>query len=718
TLLTPDGGWRDPRWGPLIGALIGHDGESRVIFTSRITPSGLDPNRVLTRPVHALSRDESVLLARELPNLRALLHHETEPVRGPGVADPALGRRVLTLVQGHPKLLELADAAAVDPARLASQLAAAEAAVDGAALTAFLTDGATALDAAQFFQTLTAWTTDAAATLPASARLLLQTLCRIEDTDRTSAVLDGTWTELWRRLDQPGEPPPMAEMTAPLVANALIAADVDSTDPDAPVVYWIHPGIAEAIHIATPEAVTAAVDTTLATWWTAFAHWGIEQERTGRDISQLVVQAGLAAVPYLLRRHDWHTAGYLLEQVKVREGHSPVIAQAVIPPLRRIAEATGEPKDLGGLATALHVVDLGEAETLLRRVYEQAITSSNYHLAAIAASKLVPTLGDQGRPRDALTLADQQIELAHQAGLGAGTLLYNHAQRLQILSLLGHHMQVLTDLHLLRDRMAELPNLPTTNDPVNPWNIRELILDTGHTSLMALGRWQQALDLINEITTSKRERGASAHNIARTRFNNYGPLLRLGRVAEADQLLRDCRDVFEAAGDIPMLGQVYAALADLEAERDHVQDAVELQRAALRLLYVRPYQRAIAVAHHNLATHLSSGPTGNPAEQCAHRLAAALLHHLAGDTFHLTDALRMLAAELRRETEHPNAPTLPTTLAEVTGLVDAGDGVRFGDLVAALRPDTDTADQALTDLLATAATLSDQPAENTAAPPH
>ena len=117
------------------------------------------------------------------------------------------------------------------------------------------------------------------------------------------------------------------------------------------MVYWIHPGIAEAIHTATPEAVTAAVDTTLATWWTAFAHWGIEQEQTGRDISQLVVQAGLAAVPYLLRRHDWHTAGYLLEQVKVREGHSPVIAQAVIPPLRRIAEATGEPKDLGGLAT-------------------------------------------------------------------------------------------------------------------------------------------------------------------------------------------------------------------------------------------------------------------------------------------------------------------------------------------------------------------------------
>ncbi|MCA1675831.1 MAG: AAA family ATPase, partial [Actinobacteria bacterium] len=530
-------------------------------------------------------------------------------------------------------------------------------AVDGAALTAFLTEGDTALDAAQFFQTLTAWTTDATATLPAPARLLLQALCRIEDTDRDSATLDANWADLWRRLDQPGDPPPPTEALAPLVAAALVAADpADPADPDAPVVYRIHPGVAEAIHTATPEAVTAAVDTTLATWWTAFVHWAIEQEQTGRDISQFMVQAGLAAVPYLLRRHDWHTAGYLLEQVKAREGYSPVIAQAIIPPLRRIAEATGEPKDLGGLATALRVMDPGEAETLLRGIYDQAITSSNNHLAACAASDLVPMLGAQGRLRDALTLADQQIELTHQAELGAWTLLYNHAQRLQILSLLGHHMQVLTDLPLLRDRMAELPNQPTTDDPVNPWNIRELILDTGHTSVMALGRWQQALDLINEITTSERERGASAYNIARTRFSNYGPLLRLGRAAEAGQLLRDCRDVFEAAGDIPMLGQVYAALADLEAERDHVQDAVELTRSALRLLYVHPYQRAIAVAHHNLATYLSSGPTGSPAEQRAHRLAAALLYHLTGDTHELTAALRALATELRRETEHPDTP--------------------------------------------------------------
>jgi hypothetical protein len=607
TLLTPEGGWRDLRWGPLIGALTGHDGESRVILTSRTLPAGLDPNRVLTRPVHALSRDESVLLARELPNLRALLHQESEPVRGVGMADPALGRRVLTLVQGHPKLLELADAAAADPVRLASQLAAAEAAVDGAALTAFLTEGDTALDAAQFLQTLTAWTTHTTATLPAPSRLLLQALCRIEDTDRTSGILEWNlewnWVDLWRRLGQLGQPPPLAEALAPLLAAALVGAD--PANPDTPVVYRIHRGVADAIHAATPEPVTAAVDAALATWWISVAAWAIEQERAGRDTGQVVVRAGLAAAPYLLRQHHWHTAGCLLEQARGRDLFSPIITQAVLPPLRRIAETTGQPEDLRVLAAALTNVDPAEAETLLRRLYDQASTGGDHHRASGVAGDLVNLLRDQCRLREALTLVEQKIAHTRHAGLGSWTQLGDQGWRLQILSLIGHHEQVLTDLPVLRDRMAELPDQPADNDTINPWNVQELILDSGCRSALELGRWEQALDLTNEITTLKRRRGASAHDTACTRFNNYGPLLHLGWLSEADQLLRECQEVFETAGDITRLGTVHGARAALENDRGRHLDAVELQRTALRLHYTHPEPGTISVSHHNLAHYLS-----------------------------------------------------------------------------------------------------------------
>ena len=183
TLLTAEGTWRDPRWDPLIAALNSHDGESRVIMTSRTAPTGLD-GATLVLPVHALSLAEAVALARELPNLRGLLHAEDVPIRGPAgstvAADRDRVRRVLRVVQGHPKLMELADAAAADTARLDAQLAAAEDEAGSLSLDAFFRDGDSALDPGQFLAALTAWTVSALDVLTPTARLMAQFIACLE----------------------------------------------------------------------------------------------------------------------------------------------------------------------------------------------------------------------------------------------------------------------------------------------------------------------------------------------------------------------------------------------------------------------------------------------------------------------------------------------------------------------------------------------------------
>jgi hypothetical protein len=697
-LLTPDGQWRDRRWVPLISALTGHQGSSRVILTSRIVPAGLNPDTVCIRSVHALSRDESLRLVRRLPNLRPLLYTVT------------LGPCALTLAQGHPTLLELANAAATDPSRLAFQLAEIEEAVDGTALAAFLTEGDTRLDAEQLLRTFTVWTITVAATLPTPARLLLQALCRIEETDRNTAVIGANWSALWRRWDQPGEPPPLACGVAALVTAALIATDPieDPTDLNGPVRYRIHPGVIEAIHAATPESVTAAVDAQLAAWWAAVVvGWAIEQPQAGKDTREFMLRASVAAARYLLRQHDWNAASCLLERALIRDSYSPVTSLAVLALLRRIAEATGALKDLIVLGAALRKVDPGEAETLLRRAYDQASTDGEYQLASTTAGDLVTLLRDQGKLREALTLASQKIEHTNRAGFGFWTQLSDQGRRLQILNLLGHHEQVLLDLPALRAQIAELPDQRAGNDRVNPWNAREGILDIGRLSAVALELWEDALDLNDEITSTKQRRGASPHEIASTRVNDYIPLLHLGRLTDVDQLLRDCQDTFDTAGDITQLAVVYGARADLEDKRDHPMDAVDLQRTSLRLRYVHPDPREIPTAHHHLANYLSR-VSGNPAEQRAHRLTATLLNHLTDNTPELTQTLMTLASELRSDTSRPNAPTLPTTLPEITHLVDANDGARFGDLLVTLCPDPTTAEHALANLLTTATISADQ----------
>ncbi len=60
------------------------------------------------------------------------------------------------------------------------------------------------------------------------------------------------------------------------------------------------------------------------------------------------------------------------------------------------------------LGAAVRRVDPGEAETLLRRAYNQATTDGEYQLASTTAGELVTLLRDQGRIREALSLANQK----------------------------------------------------------------------------------------------------------------------------------------------------------------------------------------------------------------------------------------------------------------------------------------------------------------------
>src|SRR6266487_4688122 len=192
SLLTQRGGWRDERWGLVVDALVGHDGLSRVILTSRRRPWVLD-TRVLIEPVHALSLDEAVLL-------------------------------------GHPKLIELADGQAADPAALQARLAEADQAwlAGGTRVAAFLEQGESAAGEQDYLRVLEGWTRGVTTGLPEAANTLFHLLCCLEDDDRLGSVVDANWARVWRRLERPGEPPDLAVAVAPLLEQGLVAVERDN----------------------------------------------------------------------------------------------------------------------------------------------------------------------------------------------------------------------------------------------------------------------------------------------------------------------------------------------------------------------------------------------------------------------------------------------------------------------------------------------------------
>jgi CHAT domain len=721
TLLTPGGAWRDDRWPPLIGALTGHGGLSRVVLTSRTVPAGLGPG-LLIEPVHALPRDDATLLARELPGLRALLHaDQTEPGSPRATstpldarqvdADRTLVRRVMAVVQGHPKLLELADAAArAGRGVLEARTAAAEreAAVRGEALAAFFRDGESVLDAGGFFAVLSGWVGTAVAGLPEPAGLALRVVCCLEDDDRTVPVLAGNWADIWRRLGLAGDAPPVGVMVGVLAEAALVALDsapaADSEGGSVPLVgLRVHPGVAEAVRAATPPPVRDAVDEELAAFWRGM--FDAARGRVGGEDGRLVAVAGVSAAPYLLRLQEWDQAGYLLEQAFFRDRRNPGMAQAVLPALRRVAEATGTPAGLVRFGRVLAVVDPAGGERVVRQAHDRAVAGGDFTVASAAAGDLVNLLRGQGRLAEALAVADTKVEHTRRAGLGRWAQALDETRRLQILYRMGDVERVLAVVEGPAGLLARLDALPERRDPtdtVNPWNVRETVLNLGALAARDLGRWEEALAYNARVHASVQARGGSAHEIARNRFNDYYPLLRLGRLEQADRLLAGCQQAFTDTDDIPMLGKVFSARADLADERRRHADAVRLEQTAVRLKYIRADPAAVAVSHHNLGNHLTRAGV-DPAGALAHHLAAATLRTLVGNTRDATDSLRGVADDL---TTHPTL-TPPAGLAELAAVVEHTEGVRFTALIDALCPDRAAADQTIRDLLAT---ITDPPA--------
>jgi hypothetical protein len=349
----------------------------------------------------------------------------------------------------------------------------------------------------------------------------------------------------------------------------------------------------------------------------------------------------------------------------------------------------------GVLALILRVLDPAAAETALRDHLATALATGDYRSAWAFAGRLADLCRGDWRLAEALDLASQAITCARQAGLGPWTQLGAEVRRLQVLAAMGQAGQVLAEVTRLRDHLATLPATPGPDDPADPWNVRETLLDTGRHAAILLGRWEEALDLSATVAASKRDRRAPAAAIARTRFSDYGPLLGLGRIGQALALLQDCLHAFQDAHDTLMIGGTLSALADAEDQRGHGDAAIRLQRDALRHFYLASDVAGIAVSYNNHGSYLARHAR-QPAPALTGHLAAALIRTLAGiggdHPGSALDSARRAAADLRALGP---AAVPPATVADLDRQLGDIPGTDLPALITRLAPDPQAAEQAL-----------------------
>ncbi|ASU84910.1 CHAT domain-containing protein [Nocardiopsis gilva YIM 90087] len=692
-LLTDAGNWRDPRWGLFLNAVVDHQGHSRVLLTSRFRPADLPPH-VGVEPVHALPADEAVLLAREQPRLRALMEaHDRDPTTDDG----QLVRRMLAATQGHPKLIEFADSHATSWEELEAFLTDHEREWGERGLDSadYLSGGEPVAQAGAYTAVLHTWTHRALAGAEEAERLLAEVLACLEEDDRHSQVLDDTWAGVWQRLGHEGPVPEWRMLLASLEARALSFTQPIKGEA---VRVLVHPEVGATLAHGAPPGVREAVDRALAAYQTTIARHALDSE-TKHGAGPLLLVAARRALPYLRRTGHLDVALALIEEVLVRDA-SAATRGALLPVLRAAAyQARGtdhEDKAEFLLARVLVGVDTQVGEQRMAALLHRLTASGDHEKAGSVAGYLADRYQAGGRLDEALEMAEQEATHTERAGRGPWTRLADQGQRLQILNRKGEHERVLGEAYRLLAEADDLPAADPATETIEEWRVREALLDTACSAALGLGRWQGCLDLTARIQRSKEQRGAHELEATRTRFNNYGPLLRLGRLAEAETLLDACRTVYKRHQAWDDLGDVFTALADLEHERGRGERAAALEHNALRYKYRPrpPDPRTVGVSHNNLGSYLGRG--GDVAGGLAHHLAAALLSAL---TIGCPDpaGLGNAALDLHLLGDTP----APTTLDQVRAAVEQVEGVRFGAVVASLAP-RQQAEDVLEGIVATA----------------
>jgi tetratricopeptide (TPR) repeat protein len=145
--------------------------------------------------------------------------------------------------------------------------------------------------------------------------------------------------------------------------------------------------------------------------------------------------------------------------------------------------------------------------------------------------------------------------------------------------------------------------------------------------------------------------GEGEHERAITRFNQCGPLLRLGRLDDAQRVLEGCLHLFREADDVTNQAKALSALAALWERRGDRVQAVALARQALAVSDRLPDLANRSISHGNLSNCLDrSGET----EEAARHLLAAIVYGLVMNHHQeLSRHLHNLGINMRRAAPDP-----------------------------------------------------------------
>ncbi len=250
-------------------------------------------------------------------------------------------------------------------------------------------------------------------------------------------------------------------------------------------------------------------------------------------------------------------------------------------------------------------------------------------------------VGDVGDLEEAKGLHLRSAEVERRAGKPEVYAVGSELEALRIDAMRGEAEAALPEIESRLERVRDWWRRSRAGESVAEAPDRTVLgraLVSGHDiakeANLRLKRWQACLDLLEENESVKQALGENEVELAGTRFNRYAPLLRLGRLDEAQRVLEGCLGVYRSAGVVAREARCLSALANVWKERNEIGQAIALERQALAVCNTLPDPSDRAISHHNLGNYYEKA--GQQAESTAHTLAAGAYFLVVGRRDHLT----------------------------------------------------------------------------------
>jgi tetratricopeptide (TPR) repeat protein len=616
----PEYAAQDPAWDGLLEALgdrLRGTG-SRVLVTCRHKLAALKRHGVWM-PLGPLTGDEARLFFEGQPPIRGLLFGDD--------AAKALAKRILDVSRGHPLILaRIADLARPHYHKTYGLAAEGRTAL-AAALDKIQGDGYRALP--EVF---------------AGARTE-------DERERERAYLDdvaigavdllierlkpGARSVLWI-VTRAGEPVTV-EMIAAAVGR-VPAIDLDELCASGLVV---REGEAYAFHELVAERATAWVEKhpderrgkTEADIWTVYGerYHALFKELLAAGKRDLASEAGQRGIRFLVRARAFERLGGFASGVVIGTS-DPALLGRVIADLQ--VAAGDVPAGQTRWRLRLNLADAlsragrpDQALSLYALAAEEAEAAEHWSDLCAIYGNWANALSDVGQLDRARETHLKSADAARRAGRPRVTVVGSELEALRVDVEQGRAEDALPAIEAklgevrawwaLRQQGQRVPEAPDDEELA-----RTLVsgLDISRQANLALERWQPCLDLLGELEQVERDLGTGEHEVARTRFNRYRPLLRLGYRAEARTVLEGCLEVFHRVGDVTTEAGTLTGLAEVWNRLGDPTQAIALERRSLAVGDRLADPGARAISHNNLANYLHAA--GTPAEAPSHQLAA------------------------------------------------------------------------------------------------